>query len=611
METINLNGNVYVTTTLLENYGLNKNKIYSWLTKNKRKETFHFENFKDEDDYQKYWIKYQTIPLKLFKSLNLPSESELLLEIENKKDEKINALIIDKLLRAVNSDFIDFRKHYQGIFYDIDSIYKYSKLHAFFHACYQLNEVGVESKVIYNVYEEWNFGSLDLKSRPTFYRKLKKFKESGGQSLIHGALHKSRGASVLKDEVINKIEALYRDKKQFSGSKIHSKLNQWCRTKGFSEVSFSSVKSILSKPEFMNKNKVFRYGDEWAKLNFEHFRLRNDPDYNGSLWQIDGTRIQIPYSKNGKEAYLQIFVVMDVYSRSIVGYSVDESENNKMIIRAMRHAVRTTKFLPKEILRDNGKPFESQEYKYLEDYMSFMGTYSRKHLVGLPQDKGHVERFFSTFQSTVLKYYDGYIGEGIRGRRENSRPPKEVIEANRKVKNLRSKKELENLIDDAIKKYNNNRIHDDQPSPNAKFLSGNNDPNIIKISTSQFALLFWDRTSIKVKNSMVMMTEGIRSQNKHQYLIHDEDIRLRYNLATVNIRYLKNDRSVIKLFDENDKWIIDLEKSQPVDVVRDRPKVRRAKPEFQNRKLTEVIKKDIEEGKKQIYKSDGDFKEIV
>lgn len=610
METINLNGNVYVTGTLLEDYGFTKDDYFGWLNRNAKKQTDHFEHFKDEFDPKKYWIKYQTIPLDYFKKYKLPVEAELYLENETLKREKIEALIVDKLLKALNYEFIEYRKYYHGLFYDIDSIHKYAKLHAFYHACYQLNNMEIESKDIYKVYKDWNFGDINLKASSTFYRNLKKFKETGGDNLVHGAYQKSRGSSKINDQVLSKIESLYRNKKQFTGHKIHAKLNEWCRQRYFEPVSLSLIKSIITTPEFMNKNKVYRYGGEWAQMNFEHYRLRNDPDYNGSLWQIDGTRIQIPYLKNKREAYLYIFVVMDVKSRKIVGYSVDETEQNEMIIKAIKSAVRTTKYLPKEILRDNGKPFESANYQYLEKYMNFLGSYSRKHPVGSPRDKGHVERFFGTFQTMILKNYDGYIGEGIRGRRENSRPAEEVIKEYRKTKNLRSKDELLELIDEGITTYNTSKGYLDKPSPQSQFEISKTDPNSIQITSTQFALLFWKRTSIKVKNSMIIMTEGNGSRIKHQYLIHDEKLRLRLNLTNVTVCYLKSDRQVIKLFDDNERWITDLEKVKPLNPVRDRPRRRSERPIFENINSERVEKvSDLTENKR-LFKSEGNYEEI-
>ena len=251
-----------------------------------------------------------------------------------------------------------------------------------------------------------------------------------------------------------------------------------------------------------------------------------------------------------------------------------QSEQKEMIIRSVRNAIETTKFLPMEMVRDSGKPFDSKEYKYIENYMRFLGCYCRKHIPGHPQDKGHVERFFGTLQTTVLKNIKGYIGEGVKSTKDSSRPDADVVLESRKHKNLRSKEELEQVIKESIEFYNSNKIHEDISAPNARFNFAKTDKNITPITKHNYALLFWKQTRVKVKQSMIILTEGARSQNKHQYIIYDESLRLSLNLTEVSVCYQKEDRSIIKIFDENDNWITDLTKKDPI------PMVYKRKPSF-------------------------------
>jgi len=367
----------------------------------------------------------------------------------------------------------------------------------------------------------------------------------------------------------------------------------------------------------MNKNKPTRYGSEWAKLNYEPYQLRLNPEFNGTLWQIDGTRIQIPYLAEGRKIrFLYIFVVMDVHSRKIIGFSVDTSEQKQMIIKSIENAVKTVGYIPKEMVRDSGPPMQSVDFKYLEDYMRFLGTYCRKHIPAHPQDKAHVERFFGTFQSTVLKNEKGYVGEGIKSTKESGRPDPEVVLESRKSKNLRTKIELELLIEKCVEKYNSTRVHSDVPSPNAKFEHSNIDKNATKISSNEEALLFWKHTQVKVKKSMIILTQGSRSQIKHQYIIYDEALRNTLNQTDVKICYQKNDRRLIKVFDENDGWITDLSLKIPIPIVYDRklnlvdrPIKKTDSENSGNKVVLDTIKVEINP-EHQLYKQKGTNEEI-
>jgi transposase InsO family protein len=341
------------------------------------------------------------------------------------------------------------------------------------------------------------------------------------------------------------------------------------------QLSISTIKKIIGDPCFKNKNKGYRYGEEWMTNNFEPFKLRLEPENNGTLWQMDGSRLQIPYlGENNTPKFLVLFVVMDVHSRRIIGFSFGKSENHKMVLEAISKAVEMTRYVPRELLRDNGKCFEHKNYKFLEEYLNFLGCYVRKHKVGLARDKAHVERFFSTLQTTVLNEIEGYIGEGVKSRREEGRPAKKVIQKYLNKGTLRTRTALEKLIPTLIEKYNN-QVLSEKHAPNVRFKIAEKDPFSTDVSKHEFALMFWKHTTVQVKNSMILLTEGKHRNKRFQYIIHDKELRYRLNLTEVQVYYQKNDRHLIKLFDHNLNWITDLTREVMIPSVKSRKVERR------------------------------------
>ena len=145
---------------------------------------------------------------------------------------------------------------------------------------------------------------------------------------------------------------------------------------GYSEVSVSSIKNILADKYIQNQCKPSRNGAEWIKTNLQPFRLREDPTANFELWQLDGSRFQFPYlTEDGKIAFLIFFVVLDVHSRKIIGYSSGKTENHILVKEALSMAVQETGFLPSEIIRDNGGCFRDKKYQKLEEYISALEDY--------------------------------------------------------------------------------------------------------------------------------------------------------------------------------------------------------------------------------------------
>ncbi len=571
MEVVDYGGKVHVTSSFLMGYGFKKSTISQGMSRFKNQKSLKYQFFTDSISKSRKWIRYDTIPLKCIQRFNLPTENELLQFIGEEVNNERQKKALSMFLKATNSDFLDYQKYYSGIFHDFDSLHKFSKAHALLIACNNLLKLKYKKKELWEIYSKWNFNVLDINSDKTFYRRTAEFETIGHKCLIHAAYGKIKTKKELNDKVLRQIQKYYRDTKQYSSLEIHKRVNSWCLKYGYKEVSYSSIRSIISTPEFMNSNKGFRYGKEWLEMNYEPYRLRLDPDYNGTLWQIDGTKIQVPCrDKNYERSIMWMFVVMDVHSRKIVGYSFGKSENYKVIMSAIENAAMNCNYIPKEILRDNGSAFKHKAINELEHNLMSLGCYIRAHEPEKPRGKAQVERFFGTFQSTQLKYLDGYIGEGIRSTKEGARPSKEILKKYENLKRMRTTEELKAEISKRLYAYNNERLYEDRASPNEKFNAGNLDKSAVKLSESQIALLFWDKATVKVKNSMIVLTEGIRSENKFQYIIYDTELRLRLNLTEVKIAYLKKDRSIIKLYDEYDKWITDLKREMPIPMVREK-----------------------------------------
>ena len=97
---------------------------------------------------------------------------------------------------------------------------------------------------------------------------------------------------------------------------------------------------------------------------------------------------------------------------------------------------------------------------------------------------------------------------------------------------------------------------------------------------------------------MIIMTEGKYSETKYQYIIDDIDLRYKLNLTRVTVAYQKKDRSVIKLFDENDQWITNLERNKPIPIVRERA----IEIKTRKRRNQKIKPRENKELQKQYYK---------
>ena len=610
MNIMNLNGEIYIRISYLENYGIKSTTINNRLCENRKGKTNNYQHFEDPKDKRVKWVRYSSIPSQTFKKYNLPIPEQLLNGIENQKKTKIEELISKSLYHAYEKDYIHYVKFYHGVFFEKEAIESYAKTHAIFNSMANLKINGIGVKEIFKVYQEFDDLEFNCKSLKSFYNKLSHFEKEGQRVFIHKSYRKVLTKRKITDKHINEVEKHFRKMVLLTNKEIHEKVNQWAILNGYSQLSIASIKRIISDPHFQNKNRVFRNGKEWAEKNFEPFRLRLNPEFNGTLWQLDGSRLQIAFlNEKGIVSYYHLFVVMDVHSRKIIGFSFDKSENHNMVISALKMAIETTGYVPKELLRDNGACFSPKPYKYIEKYMTYLRTYIRKHKVAHPRDKAQVERFFGKFQSTIQKEIPGYIGEGVKSRRMEGHVPKEIKDNIDKGIGIHTVKEMDLLIPELIERYNEYSSHENEHCPRLKFEIAKLDPQAFNVFEQDLALMFWEKRKKLIKQSMIILSEGSNREKQFQYIIEDQELRLSLNLTEVSVCFQRTDRSKIKIYDEHDNWIADVKLTPKISSVYNRGKEEVIKPirEISLRPRTSVKNKKLEQ-KNQLFKKSATLK---
>ncbi len=617
MDIIALDRDIYVQISFLKKYGVNEQSINNQLTRNRKSLTNSYEHFADSEDKRIKWIRYSTISWKMIKKYQLPSEIQLSESLEVQKLERIEKLIIDKFEFALRDGFKNYIKLYgRGYFYDTEVIHQYARNHSVFQQIQQLRGFSIPLNQIFKFYCKLPNMVFETDSLKVFYHKLKKFEQFGHETLIHKSLGKTKNNRKLTQAHKDKISELFKAKEQWSYRVIQEKLNSWAIINGYSEVSVSCVKQVLADKYIQNQCKPFRNGEEWSKIHLDSFRLREDAESNGELWQMDGSRFQFAYlMENGQPGFLILFAVMDIHSRKIIGYASDKSENHRVVLSAVRMAAEATGYLPSEILRDNGSCFKHDKYKALETHMAALGTNIRVHLPQHPNDKGHIENFFSTFQTTICKGKFGYLGEGIKSKRESGRPSRKVLLEAIKRENLRSKSELEQLLAEAIAEFNSSSINPSKKAPSIAYAIADTCQFSYKLSENEIALMFWNRVQeYHVRQSMILLSEGSFRNKQFQYLIEDEELRLRLNGTIVIVCYQKTDRDRIKLFDQNERFITDLQYSKPVKLVY-RSKENKPSVPFDNEHVDQIpgINKRSREvhNKHHLYQTPGSLEVIL
>jgi len=120
------------------------------------------------------------------------------------------------------------------------------------------------------------------------------------------------------------------------------------------------------------------------------------------LWVADLTYVAIA------TGFVYVAVVLDAWSRRVVGYSIGRSLDARHAVAALERAVALRRPLPGCVFHtDRGSQYASEKHRALLDRYRFIGSMSRR---GNPYDNPQAESFMKTLkvEAVCLTEYDTY-----------------------------------------------------------------------------------------------------------------------------------------------------------------------------------------------------------
>jgi transposase InsO family protein len=120
--------------------------------------------------------------------------------------------------------------------------------------------------------------------------------------------------------------------------------------------------------------------------------LRKGPN---EVWTSDITYIRT------SEGWLYLVVIMDVYSRKIIGWELDKTLRSEMVERAMKKALMERKVMQEGIIfhSDQGIQYTSESFRELLRENGFIQSMSRR---GNCYDNAVTETFFHTLKTELV-----------------------------------------------------------------------------------------------------------------------------------------------------------------------------------------------------------------
>lgn len=262
-------------------------------------------------------------------------------------------------------------------------------------------------------------------------RKVSAWKDKGLESLTDGRIGNTNAAKLLDEEQKNTLLALMSSPQKPSVAVVTYLYNKQGLTRQWDTISEATARRFLNDPANRQIWTMARHGLDVHRKEYNLNVRRSGPTAPDVMWVIDGTPLELFYttstsrwnattrrheSRTTRHNRLESVVVIDAFSWRIIGWALCATENAQSIKDALKQAVSTTSHLPLEIQHDNSSAAKSQRHLFesLANFNTSTRPYNGKSKI--------IENFFNHLQSSVLRYFPNWAGQGITTKRLDSHP---------------------------------------------------------------------------------------------------------------------------------------------------------------------------------------------
>jgi len=230
-------------------------------------------------------------------------------------------------LRQARENWPDYFDTYVSA-YDKEWAVRYAKAHAVFARRLELTAPDASPrrthKELQGPFRALKLDGFCTRSQQYFSRQLKWCARNGiAATLLHSNLGND---NALKTGTFHKYrtEAYHSLPYKYSCGTVALLVNYECAAHGLPEVSESWVKQFLAQPNVKNRLAKSHHGLKYFTDRIQSYVERTTALHANDLWQADGSPLQF-FCWNAdrtKKIRLTLFVILDVYSRKIVGYDL-------------------------------------------------------------------------------------------------------------------------------------------------------------------------------------------------------------------------------------------------------------------------------------------------
>jgi putative transposase len=394
----------------------------------------------------------------------------------------------------------------------------------------------------------------------TLSRWVQRYRRSGIEGLAPRYEHRRGGSGASLDEHTKAlIKFYYLHRNKISLRKTHRDLEK----KEGIRVNYSTLRRYVNNEISDDTKDFFRKGEKyWCDhhepyLKRDYTRLHSMQvavadhktfDFVSRVWRADGWHI----------VRLSLTCIIDMRSRKILGWCIDEVPSTLTIIRAVRMMVEQYG-CPEAFLVDNGKDFSSYWFagdSWNERHHTF-GKKDKREISSVAGDmdtivqfctpyRGQskpIERFFGFVSGEHDKAYDSYTGSNTSDRIDERKLYWGNFNGKQKIpiEELPTKEEVREIFAGFARWFNSEWHHGgqgmDHKTPDIVFEENRRAKRTIPEEYQKYA---WTRREIRTVQRGAVSIDNQLYYNREMQLIDGQDVEVRISIDDIGAAYIFN-----------------------------------------------------------------------
>lgn len=495
---------LYISVGMLKEYfDWNLKSLRNGISKFMRGSSRNYRCFSDEEALM---VDFDSLPRNTKSKKKLPMSSQIaidLLRSEEALREDINKDIEFKHLKRTFEDLYynqwpRYLKLYSEQISDPAERTLYAKSHSLISGVLECKKSKWPMSILFEAFRQIMVSEIDNHREPVFYthsepyflRKINECREEGGiqAALVHEMRGKPREYKVkMTGQIKAYIRLRLRDPRRLTIAKIIQRIFRKFNV----TLSPSSIKTIKRNAGDRNVLEYDSEGKAWSRQNGLPKIVRFLAENAGDQFQGDWYKTQLVCTRNRIVIRLWAYIVLDVFSKKVVGWALALKPSATQAKLAFKMAFIDCHFLPEEIVIDRDPLYKRKTFKRFCKKLNNLGVITTPAFPNIPTWKAEIESFFAVFQK-IHSDKPWYIGESVTSKNKAGNPCTELRKKIYKDKTkMLTEHEMTSEFGKMIEEYN--AITNDRRktiSPNDTFRM-NPSNRIVPLADWIAPLLFW------------------------------------------------------------------------------------------------------------------------